>query len=137
VVNPSRRNASKSRAGVITLELFVAIGLLSAALLPLAFSFNREQKVVRGYYFRALAMEIVDGEAEILAAGEWHHFPQGTHPYPVKAEAATNLPPGQFRLTVESAHLRLEWIPDRRGMGGPVMREVSLQPRTGVSEKVP
>jgi hypothetical protein len=68
-------------------------------------------------------MEIVDGEMEVLLAGEWLQFAEGPHPYPVKAASATNLPPGRFRLTRDGNRLRLEWLPEKRGNGGSVSRE--------------
>jgi hypothetical protein len=122
--NPAR--AGRLHAGVVTIELVVAIGLLAAALLPLAYSFGQEQKLMRAYYFRAIATELVDGEMEILAAGEWRHFPPGRQPYSIQAEAATNLPPGQLFLTVQPSRLRLEWQPGKRGLGGAVVREIEL-----------
>ena len=78
------------------MELLVAMALLVGALLPLAYSIVSEKRLARAYYQRAVAMEIVDGEMETLAAGEWATFSSGIHEYPVRAGAATNLPPGRF-----------------------------------------
>jgi len=118
--------AKRKELALAAIELIVAIGILSAALLPLAFSFGQEQRLARAYYFRAIAMEIVDGEMEGLVAGRWHSFSKGSQPYPVRAGAATNLPPGQFLLTIEDARLRLEWKPAKNGQGGVVTREAPL-----------
>jgi hypothetical protein len=128
IINLAPRRSSL-RAGLVTLELVVAIGILSAAMLPLAFSFVQEQRLERGYYFRAVAMEIIDGEMEALVAGEWRSFHEGVQKYPLRAEAATNLPPGQFLLTIEEPRLRLEWRPNKHAQGGVVSREASLVPR--------
>jgi hypothetical protein len=108
-------------------EVMAALALLSVALLPLAYGFIQEKKLVRAEYYRTVAMEIVDGEMEILAAGEWKRFPSGTRPYPVRAESAKNLPPGRFVLTVDSRHVRLEWLPRKKNTGGSVTREVKLR----------
>jgi len=63
---------------------------------------------------------------EILAAGEWKSFPAGTRIYPVRAAAATNLPPGRFVFTRNDPWVKLEWIPDRpRGLGA-IQREARL-----------
>ncbi|MCZ7639467.1 MAG: hypothetical protein M5U12_27530 [Verrucomicrobia bacterium] len=112
--------------GSLTAELLIALGLLAFTLLPLSMSFQREQVALRALYTRALAMELVDGELEVLRAGAWHAFTPGIHVYEVRAEAARNLPPGQFQLTVETNRLRLEWRPAGKGGGGPVVREASL-----------
>src|ERR1039457_520269 len=92
-------------------------------LLPLGFSFVDEQHVCRVYYWRAVALETVDGEMEVLAAGEWHAFTEGTTRYAVHAESAKHLPPGNFTLTVRGSRLRLEWRPEKARFGAPVVRE--------------
>lgn len=112
--------------GSFMVELMVAMAILGMALIPLAFSFAQEQKLCRTYYHRAVAMEIVDGELEILAAGEWRLFKKGLQPYPVRAESAQNLPPGRFVLTIDLQRVRLEWIPNKKNQGGRVFREVQL-----------
>jgi hypothetical protein len=50
------------QTGALTTELLVALALLVGLLLPLAYSFVSERKLVRACYQRAVAMEIVDGE---------------------------------------------------------------------------
>jgi hypothetical protein len=127
VTLPQARNSPRRAAGFVTLELVVAIGILSAVMLPLAYSIVQEQRLARSYYFRAVAIEIVDGEMETLVAGEWKAFHKGRQLYPVKAGAATNLPPGQFVLTLEAERIRLEWQPQKHRVGGAVVREIKLQ----------
>ena len=112
------RGKSQQRGGLM-IELLVAIALLTGALLPLAYSVGSEKKLARATYQRSVAMEIVDGEMEILLAGEWRNFPAGTQEYAVKARAATNLPPGKFKLTVGSERVRLEWRPAVRSRKTP------------------
>jgi hypothetical protein len=73
-------------------------------------------------------MEIVDGEIEVLAAGEWRAYHSGTQEYKASAGAATNLPAGKFLLTIRDRQLRLEWLGtqgNRRAMT--VMREVRVK----------
>ena len=122
-----RHNRNLSQRGWLMAELLVAIVIFLVALMPIAYSFTAERKVARADYDRAVAMEIVDGEMEVLVAGEWRAFPTGTHPYTVNAQARTNLPPGQFTLTIASNKVRLEWQPAVKGHGGPVVREVTLR----------
>ena len=116
-------NQPLERAALIT-EAVVAMAMLTIAVLPLAFSFHHERTLLKASYYRAIAMEIVDGEMEVLAAGGWHAFGAGTSEYPVRAGAATNLPPGKFLLTIEPDKVRLEWKPGAKSHGGPVVREV-------------
>jgi hypothetical protein len=116
----TRRSSLRSQRGSAMADMLCALGLLAAALLPLSVSFYSDQKVLRTQYQHAVAMEIVDGEMEILVAGEW------THAYPIKAASAKNLPPGKFTLTRTGQTVRLEWTPEKRGAGGPVVREVRL-----------
>jgi hypothetical protein len=97
------------------------------AIMPLAFSYVRETRLLRAEYFRGTVMEIVDGEMEVLAAGEWRNFPEGAQPYTVHACAAANLPPGHFQLTKTGRHLRLEWTSDQRQGIGTVIREVTIK----------
>ncbi len=112
-----------SAAGFLNLELVVAIGILAAVLLPLGGAWYYETKMLRAYYRDTVAMEILDGEMEILAAGEWRAFTVGPHELKPIARAAKNLPPGKFLLTKEDKVIRLEWRPER---GRKMVREVKL-----------
>jgi hypothetical protein len=105
------------------IELLVAMALLVGAVLPLAYSIASEKRYARALYQRAVAMEIVDGELEVLAAGHWRAFTNGVSEYPVRAAAATNLPPGRFLLTLKDKTVRLEWRPSVKQHGGAVVRE--------------
>ena len=118
---------SRRQHGALMTELLVALALLAGVLLPLAYSFVSERRLARSSYQRAVAMEIVDGEMEVLAAGEWRAFTPGTHEYQVHAGAATNLPPGQFVLTLEPGKVRLHWQPALKQHGGAVTREVRVK----------
>lgn len=109
------------------IELLVALAIVLGTLLPLAYSVAAEKRLVHACYQRAVAMEIVDGEMEALAAGEWGAFAPGTHPYQVRAGAATNLPPGRFQLTIQPGKVRLEWRPAVKMHGGSVVREVEVR----------
>jgi hypothetical protein len=113
--------------GMLMVDLFVAMSIFAMAIMPLAFSYVRETRLLRAEYFRGVAMEIVDGEMEILVAGEWRNLPDGAQPYAVHAGAATNLPSGRFQLTKTGNHLRLEWASDERQGIGAVVREVTFK----------
>ena len=104
----AKTNGSRA-GGWMVLECVVAVGILIAVMIPISFSFVSEHRACRSSYYHAVAMELVDGEMEILRAGEWRQFPKGSQPYSVKRAAAKNLPPGRFWLTVEEHLIRLEW----------------------------
>jgi len=78
--------------GSMIIELMTALAILVVILLPLGLSFVDEQHVCRVYYWRAVAMEAIDGEMEVLAAGEWRTLAEGATPYTVHAESAKYLP---------------------------------------------
>jgi hypothetical protein len=121
-----RLNRASQQASLMT-ELVIALGILVLAMIPMSFAFMQERKLCRAYYYKAAAMEIIDGEMEILVAGEWRSFKAGTQTYTVRADSATNLPPGAFQLTLSDHRARLEWIPQGHGRGGAVTREVTLK----------
>jgi hypothetical protein len=117
-----------SARGFLMVDAVVAIAILLMAIMPLAYSFAKEARLLRAAEHRAVAIEIVDGEIEILAAGEWRNFPDGAQDYPVRAtSAAATLPPGKYRLTKTGNHLRLEWASDLRQGIGSVVREVTVK----------
>ena len=113
------------RGGWMLTEVVVALAILGTVVLPLGFAFMGEVQLGRAYYYRAVAIGVVDGEMEVLVAGEHRQFQPGVHPYEVATDAARQLP-GRFELTVETGRLILEWIPDTAGKGGRVRREVAL-----------
>ena len=126
MVNPKPKSLRRRR-GALMVELVVAMSILVCALLPLAYSIISEKRLARATYLRAVSMEIVDGELEVLAAGGWKAHARGTSEYPVHSVAATNLPPGQFALTVAADKIRLEWLPSVKHQGGDVAREVAIK----------
>ena len=117
----------RSAHAFLMLELMFAMALLAIAFFPLAYSSIADAKLFRITYQRAVAMEIVDGEMEILAAGEWRVYPEGTQTYQVQANAAANLPAGHFQLTRHGNHLRLEWDSDGKSGVSAVVREVTVK----------
>ena len=118
----SNRNRD-GELGMLMADLMIAMAILVAVVLPVALSFSREAEMLRASYCRGVAMEIVDGEMEILAAGEWRAFPDGQSSYAVQSFAVTNLPPGKFLLNKTGTQLRLEWVAEKHTGIGPVIRE--------------
>src|SRR6187401_1399746 len=126
VIRSQQLNLRRRERGALATELLVAGVILVIAVLPLAYSFGHEQKFLRVCYNRAVAMEIVDGEMEILVAGEWRAFKEGTQEYTPHSMAITNLPVRTLQLTLTGKQLKLEWRPPGRDKGGHVVREVTL-----------
>ena len=121
------RAPRRGERGSLMTELVVAIAILTFGLLPLSYSIVSEKRFARATYQRAVAMELVDGELEVLAAGDWRTFAPGTNVYSVSARAATNLPAGNFVLTVAGDRLTLRWLPSEKQHGGSVTREVMIK----------
>jgi hypothetical protein len=117
----------RHKRGFLMVDLIVGMAILSLAIVPLGYSFARERQVLRAEYFRSVAMEIVDGEMEILAAGDGKNYPDGSQIYIVHSRAAATLPPGHFQLTKTGNHLRLEWTPDKHKGIGVVVREITFK----------
>ena len=134
VIRSLKSTPRRRRRGALITEVVIAMGILTLALFPLAFSILREQKLARAYFNRAIVMEIVDGEMESLMAGEWRAFTPGAQSYAVRAEAARSLPPGKFVLTLDGDRVRLEWLPEKTGKGGQVVREGRIKPEGQINE---
>ena len=118
-----RRIARRREGGALQAEMMAALFILAVAVIPLAYAHVADQKELRRAYQRAVAMGIVDGEMEILAAGAWQRWPAGTNAYPVTARAARNLPAGKFVVIRTAQSVRLEWRADRPAGIGVVERE--------------
>ena len=123
---PYRRQRADELGALMT-ELMIGLAILGIAVFPLAFSFAKEHQYLRTCYQRAVAMEIVDGEMEVMLAGDWRSFTNGVHALAFHAQSATNLPPGKLQLTVAGKNLRLEWLPDSHNQGGTVVREATAR----------
>lgn len=121
------RKSPRSRRGFLMVDAVVAMAILSLAIVPLGFSFARERQLLKIEYLHSVANEIVDGEMEILAAGDWKNFPDGAQAYTIHSRAAASLPPGHFQLTKNGNHLRLEWLSDKHKGIGVVVREVTVK----------
>jgi len=123
---PVRAGTGMSRCwinGFLLIEVMVAVGIICIAMIPMALTFAKIQKSMRQSYQRAVAIELVDGEMEILLAGEWREFREGTQEYMLRGNSTTNLPGGKTQLTIEGNHVRLAWQPARHGVGGDIVRD--------------
>ncbi len=126
MVIPRQKIFQRRNGGMLMTELAVALAILVIVVLPLSFATHHEQKLLRACFYRAVAMEIVDGEMELLAAGGWNAVAEGANEYHPRAQAQTNLPPGKFMVIRNRDSLSLQWVPGRKGAGGPVTRTLML-----------
>jgi hypothetical protein len=125
--NPFSPSPKRESGYLLMTDLIIGMAILALAIMPLTYSFIHDRQLLRIEYNRSVAVEIVDGEMEILAAGEWRDFPDGQQDYAVHANAAAHLPPGHFQLTKTGKHLRLEWKSDKRRGIGAVVREITVK----------
>ncbi len=123
----TKQDRRKERGSALLVELIGAMLVLTLAIMPITLMLLKDQRACREHYHKAVAMEIVDGEMEVLRAGYWKEFKQGAQPYPTTANSATNLPEGELRLTLQGEKIRLEWEPkEQRFQSVHIVREADL-----------
>jgi len=122
-----RNRRARHQSGALMTEILIALSIFTVAIMPLSVSYMNNQMTIRRLYQKAVAMEIIDGEMEILAAGEWHSFKEGAQPYPIDEKHARNLPHGAATLTIDEKHLRLEWMPEGGRKTDTILREATVK----------
>ncbi len=123
----TKQDRRKERGSALLVELIGAMLVLTLAIMPITLMLLKDQRACREHYHKAVAIEIVDGEMEVLRAGYWKEFKQGAQPYPTTANSATNLPEGELRLTLQGEKIRLEWEPkEQRFQSVHIVREADL-----------
>ncbi len=120
-----RIQTRRRQRGILQVDLFVGMAILSLAIIPLAYSFSRERASLKIEYQRSVINELVDGEMEILAAGAGQNLPDGTQNLSVETQA--RLPAGKFQLTKQGQQLRLTWLPLEKCGISSVVREATLK----------
>jgi hypothetical protein len=109
------------------LDLVCGLAILTIAILPVGFAFQREYRTLRIEYYRSVVDQLVDGELEILVAGAARNLPDGPQALTVSSRAAQSLPASHFQLTKTGNHLRVEWIPDSKCGLAAISREGNLK----------
>lgn len=122
-----KRRRQRLCKGALQFDLAVAMAILVVAMIPITHMVRQERQLCRALYFRSVALSLVDGETEILKAGEWKSYSEGEHPYSITAPSATVLPEGTFTLTRTNTVIRLEWVPKSKRSGGRVVREFEIE----------
>ena len=117
---------AKCRA-FLQLDVAVAITVLALVFIPLSISSSGDLDLARRHYFEAVALQLIDGEMDVLLAGEHRKYTTGEHRITPVGEAVQNLPEGEFVLTVHDQKLTLAWVPTKRAKWGRVERVVELK----------
>jgi len=125
---------TRRRNGSLQADLVSALGLAALVVIPLGYGFLNHQRLVRNEAIHAVVLTLLDGEMEVLAAGELRSFNPGTHPYPLRGVAADRLPPGHcslIRTTLpdQATSLTLEWQPTNGSTLHSVTRTLVLPPQ--------
>ena len=116
-----------NRLAFLQLDVAVAITVLALVFIPLSVSSSGDLDLARRQYFEAVALQLIDGEMDVLLAGERRKHTTGEHRITPIGEAVQNLPEGEFVLTVHDQKLTLAWVPTKRAKWGRVERVVELK----------
>jgi hypothetical protein len=111
----------------LQLDVAVAITVLALVFIPLSVSSSGDLDLARRHYFEAVALQLIDGEMDVLLAGERQKYTTGEHRITPVGEAVQNLPEGEFVLTVQEQKLTLAWMPTKRAKWGRIERVVELK----------
>ena len=111
----------------LQLDVAVAITVLALVFIPLSVSSSGDLDLARRQYFEAVALQLIDGEMDVLLAGERRKHTTGEHRITPIGEAVQNLPEGEFVLTVHDQKPTLAWVPTKRAKWGRVERVVELK----------
>ena len=116
-----------NRLAFLQLDVAVAITVLALVFIPLSVSSSGDLDLARRQYFEAVALQLIDGEMDVLLAGERRKYTPGEHQIKPVGGAVQNLPEGEFVLTVHDQKLTLAWVPTKRAKWGRVERVVQLK----------
>ena len=109
------------------IDAVAGLAILVIAIIPLGYAFAQERRSLHREYSRAVLVELLDGEMEILSDGAGKNLPDGLQDYPVTSSALDKVPPGHFKLTKSGRNLRLEWSADEKCGIGVMVREAVLK----------
>jgi hypothetical protein len=122
-MKPTRISNHRRRGGWMNVDLLVAIALVMLAVLPLAYGLVGERRLLDAELRHAALVELLDGELEVLLAGDWTTRPEGESDIPLTGAGAMNLAAGRCVLVKTGNHLRLEWRSEKHNGGVSVTKE--------------
>ena len=111
----------------LQLDVAIAITVLVLVFIPLSVSSSGGLDLARRHYFEAVALQLIDGEMDVLLAGERQKYTTGEHRIKPVGQAVQNLPEGEFVLNVQDEKLTLAWMPKKLAKWGRVERVVELK----------
>lgn len=114
---------NRSRAGGLLPDLAVALLLLTVALLPLAYSFASQRRLLQAEMDRAAVVQLVDGELELLLAGPWKNLPDGSSTIVLRTNGMARAVAGTCVVMKQGRALKIEWTPQAHSGVGRVVRE--------------
>jgi len=115
------------RRAFLQLDVAIALTVLALVFIPLSVSSSGDLDLARRHYFEAVALQLIDGEMDVLLAGERRKYTTGEHRIKPVGDAVQNLPEGKFVLTVQDEKLTMAWVPTKRAKWGRVERVVQLK----------
>ena len=124
-IRPTTRLAK--RLAFLQLDVAIALTVLALVFIPLSVSSSGDLDLARRHYFEAVALQLIDGEMDVLLAGERRKYTTGEHRIKPVGDAVQNLPEGKFVLTVQDEKLTMAWVPTKRAKWGRVERVVQLK----------
>ena len=124
---PSRTKRPARCRAFLQLDVAIAITFLALVFIPLSVSSSGELDLARRHYFEAVALQLIDGEMDVLLAGERRKYTPGEHRIKPVGESVQNLPEGEFVLSVQDQKLTLAWVPKKLAKWGRVDRVVQLK----------
>ena len=105
----------------------LAVSILMLLFIPFGVTSSGKLDLARRQHFEAVALQMIDGELDVLLAGERQKYPLGEHKITPPGEAVKTLPVGEFILIVKEKQLFLAWVPEKEAKWGRVEREVTLK----------
>ena len=115
------------RLAFLQLDVAIALTVLALVFIPLSVSSSGDLDLARRHYFEAVALQLIDGEMDVLLAGERQKYTSGEHRIRLLGKAVQNLPEGEFVLSVQDQKLTLAWVPKKLAKWGRVDRVVQLK----------
>ncbi len=115
------------RLAFIQLDVAVAIVILMLVFIPLTVTSSSKLDLARRHHVEAVVLQLIDGEIDVLLAGEQEKYNFGEHRITPAGEAAEDLPKGEFILTLKEKQLSLAWVPVKLAKWGRIERAVNLK----------
>ena len=117
---------SRRPAGALTIELVVAAAMLLTVFLPLGLGLVTQHRQARDLHLRAVIMQHLDGELEVLSAGGWRQLPAEGRRWELAPQPGALVPRGHFEAVAADGWLRVSWQPAPGQRGRTLQRETRL-----------